>query len=401
MPEPNILSIGQLNSEIRDTLQGAFRSVWVAGEITDLSRPGSGHLYFSLKDASGSMKGVMWRSNVAKLAFDVEDGQQVVCCGDVDVYPPRGTYQLIVRRMQVQGEGALQAKLRKLREQLESEGLFDADRKQSLPRFPKHIAVVTSPSGAAVRDFLEVVRRRWTDIHITVVPTRVQGLDVGPEIASAIDTAVQLHPTPDVVLVTRGGGSLEDLWGFNDERVVRAIDASPIPVISAVGHEIDVTLADLVADRRALTPTEAGELIVPDANEWAAQLTRTNQHLGRLLRERFDRAQTQLRTFSESRVLRDPFATIRDSERSIDDLQQRGLRAIRYQHERATAQLSRCASQIESLSPLQVLARGYSLTQDASGQIIRSANDVAEDDEIRVRLADGILAARVLQNHQR
>ena len=263
MTDPQILSICQLNGAIRNTLQSEFRSVWVAGEVVDLSRPGSGHLYFSLKDSSGSIRGVMWRSNVVRLSFDVEDGQQVICCGDVDVYPPRGTYQLIVRRMQLQGEGELQAKLRKLREQLEAEGLFDVNRKRPLPKFPKRIAVVTSPSGAAVHDFLEVVRRRWADVEITLVPTRVQGLDVGPEISRAIRQAASVEP--DVVLITRGGGSLEDLWGFNDERVVRAIYNSEVPVVCAVGHEIDVTLSDLVADRRALTPTEAGELMVPDS----------------------------------------------------------------------------------------------------------------------------------------
>ncbi len=388
-----MLSIGELNTEIREALQREFRSVWVAGEIVDLSMPSSGHLYFSLKDPSGSIKGVMWRSTAQRLQFDPEDGQQVICCGDIDVYPPRGTYQLIVRRMQVQGEGRLQAALRQLREKLENEGLFDAARKRPLPAFPKHIAVVTSPSGAAVRDFVEVVRRRWSDVSITIVPTRVQGLDVGPEIARAIRRAAAMKPIVDAILVTRGGGSLEDLWGFNDELVVRAIYNSPVPVISAIGHEIDVTLSDLVADRRALTPTEAGELLMPDAGEWTAQLNAAQQHLRRLLRTRFDRAHEQLRSLSERRVLQDPYYRIRENERMLDELQQRSNRAIKYQIERGTARVAQCASQLETLSPLMVLARGYSITQNKSGQIVRSVKDVSAGDELHVRLADGTLKA--------
>lgn len=394
MTDPSILSISQLNLAIRNALQDQFRSVWVAGEVVDLSRPSSGHLYFSLKDASGSIKGVMWRSSVQRMAFEVEDGQQVICCGDIDVYPPRGTYQLIVRKMQLQGEGELQAKLRKLQEKLQAEGLFDSDRKRPLPQFPRHIAVVTSPSGAAVRDFLEVVRRRWAAVKITIVPTRVQGLDVGPEIAQALRQTAKLNA--DVVLLTRGGGSLEDLWGFHDERVVRAIYNSPVPVVSAVGHEIDVTLSDLVADRRALTPTEAGELLVPDAREWRGQLEAAEQHLRRLLRTRFDQAREQLRVLSEHRVLREPYLRLREYDRMLDELQQRSTRAVRYQLERNSAELARQAGQLETLSPLGVLSRGYSLTQQANGRVVKSVTDVKLDERLRIRVSDGTLSARVL-----
>lgn len=394
MNDAHVLSVGQLNGAIRNTLQSEFRSIWVAGEVVDLSRPGSGHLYFSLKDQSGSIRGVMWRSDVRRLAFEIEDGQQLICCGDVDVYPPRGTYQLVVRRMQLQGEGELQAKLRKLREKLEAEGLFDSVHKRDLPAFPKHIAVVTSPSGAAVRDFLEVVRRRWSDIRVTIVPTRVQGLDVGPEIARAIRQSMALRA--DAVLVTRGGGSLEDLWGFNDEQVVRAISDSTVPVVSAVGHEIDVTLADLVADRRALTPTEAGELLVPDESEWRKQLEATEHHLRRLLRARYDLAHQQLQTLADSRVFRDPYAPLRDHERMLDELQQRATRAVRYRWERGQSELAGLAKQLESLSPLSVLSRGYSLTQRADGKIVKQTSDVSPGDQVRIRLVDGAVQAKIV-----
>lgn len=391
--KPPVLTVGQLNSQIRDTLQTAFRNVWVAGEITDLSRPGSGHLYFSLKDPSGNVNAVMWRSTVERTNFEPEDGMQVLCNGDVDVYAPRGTYQLIVRRMQIQGEGSLQVALRQLREKLESQGLFDPNRKRRLPRFSKHIAVVTSPSGAALRDFLEVVRRRWSEIQLTIVPTRVQGSDCAPEVATAIRDAGKLPV--DAVLVTRGGGSLEDLWAFNSEQVVRAIHASQVPVVSAVGHEIDVTLADLVADVRALTPTEAGELLVPDAVEMSRRLQAGAQRMNALLRARLDRAKAEMVGLSNSRVFREPLSTIRDRERMLDETSERVKRAVRVQTERTRSQLASYAAQLDSLSPLKVLGRGYAIAQAMNGAVIRQLGDIAVDESIRIRLSDGTLSAIV------
>ena len=393
--EHTVLTVAELNGQIRDTLQHAFRDVWVAGEITDASRPSSGHLYFSLKDATGTIKAITWRTSLARLRFQPEDGMRVLCRGSVDVYAPRGTYQLIVQQMELQGEGELQAALRKLREKLQSEGLFAPEDKRPLPKFAKRIAVVTSPSGAALRDFLEVVRRRWSDCEFIVVPTRVQGLEVGPEIARAIRRAQRIQPIVDAILVTRGGGSLEDLWGFNDEIVVRAIHGSPIPVVTAVGHEIDVTLADLAADVRALTPSQAGELLVPDAAEWKQRLKAARLRINALLRARFDHAHSRFATLADHRVLREPFTMLRDRERELDDLQQRAARAIRHQNERATMQLQHFASQLETLSPLQVLSRGYSLTQKQSGEVVRSADELSPDEVIRIRLSRGQISAVV------
>ena len=398
MPHPSkksIVSVAELNAQIRDVLQTTFSNVWVAGEITDASRPSSGHLYFSLKDATGSIKAITWRTTLARIPFEPHDGMRVLCRGSVDVYAPRGTYQLIVQQMQLQGEGELQAALRQLREKLQAEGLFDPARKRALPKFAKRLAVVTSPSGAALRDFLETVRRRWSDCQFTIVPTRVQGLDVGPEIAAAIRRVFRMKPAVDAILVTRGGGSLEDLWGFNEEVVVRAIHDSPVPVVSAIGHEIDVTLADLVADVRALTPSHAGELMVPDASEWTQRLKAAKLRMNALLRARFDHAESRVVSLAENRVLRDPFAMLRDRERMLDDLQQRAARAIRHQTERSSAQLRQLVGQLETLSPLHVLSRGYSLTQTTGGDIVRSVDQLAEDDEIRIRLAKGEVSAIV------
>ena len=403
MPEPTekseptenaIFTVSQLNNQIRDCLQSVFGTVWVAGEISDLSRPRSGHLYFSLKDASGNMKAVVWRTTADRLAFEPEDGMQVVCSGGIDVYAPRGTYQLIVRQMRLQGEGALQLALRKLRSKLEAEGLFDPAHKRPLPKYPKRLAVVTSPSGAALKDFLEVVRRRWSDIEIVVVPTRVQGLDVGPEIAQAIRRALRLNPLVDAVLVTRGGGSLEDLWGFNDETVVRAIYNSPVPVVSAIGHEIDVTLSDLAADKRALTPTEAGELLVPDGVDLKRRLGTVEQRMRSLVRARIEAAHATIERYAQSRTMRDPFELVHDRDRTLDELQQRGSRAVTNQATLAKTQLANLVGKLESLSPLGVLARGYSLTQK-DGVIVKDAAQLKVDDEIEVRLSNGQVSAKV------
>ncbi len=258
-------TVSQLTSQIKSTLEGRFPSVWVTGELSNVSRPQSGHVYLTMKDASAQIRAVIWRSVASKLPFDFSDGLEVVCRGEIDVYPPRGAYQLIIRRMEPLGEGALQLALRQLQKRLSAEGLFDPRHKRPLPRFPRRIAIVTSPSGAAIRDFLEVLRRRWRGVRVLVIPARVQGEGAAGDLVRGIGWAHQLPEAPDVLVVARGGGSLEDLWCFNDEAVVRAIFAATIPVVSAVGHEIDVTLSDLVADRRALTPSEAAELVAPSS----------------------------------------------------------------------------------------------------------------------------------------
>ena len=255
------LTVSQLNEQIKDTLQDQFSHIRVVGEVSDVKRPPSGHIYLTLKDRDARIRAVIWRGTAQRFNFEFPDGQEVLCRGDIDVYPPRGDYQLIIRQMEPVGAGALQLQLRRLQQQLSSEGLFDAERKSRLPPFPRRIAFVTSPSGAAIRDFLEVAQRRWKGIHVLVIPSRVQGQGAAQELVAGISLAQQLSPRPDVLVVGRGGGSQEDLWCFNDELVVRAIAACQIPVVSAVGHEIDVTLSDLVADLRALTPTAAAEIV--------------------------------------------------------------------------------------------------------------------------------------------
>jgi len=392
------LSVSQLTRCIKQSLEAEFTGVWVSGELSDVSRPQSGHIYLTLKDEAAQIRGVIWRSVASRLGFDLQDGQQVVCCGDIDVYPPRGVYQLIIRRVEPLGVGALQLALRKLHQRLAGEGLFDPGRKRPLPRFPRRIALVTSPTGAAVRDFLEVLRRRWRGVQVLIIPAKVQGEGAAQDLVRGIRLANALADPPDVLVVGRGGGSLEDLWCFNEEPVVRAIYASRIPVVSAVGHEIDVTLSDLVADVRALTPSEAASLVAPAAEEIRAGLDGMRARLSAALRARASDARARLGAFEQHRVFRRPFDRIHDLARQLDDLDLRARRAIIYQFRRQRDRLAALAARLESLSPLGVLARGYSVTQHtATRQVVTDAATLAVGDNLTSRFAQGQAISRVTE----
>lgn len=392
------LSVSQLTLLIKQSLEAEFASVWVSGELSDVSRPQSGHIYLTLKDENAQVRGVIWRSVASRLSFDLQDGQQVVCRGDIDVYPPRGVYQLIIRQVEPLGIGALQLALRKLHQRLAAEGLFDPGRKRPLPRFPRRIAFVTSPTGAAVRDFLEVLRRRWRGVQVLIIPAKVQGEGAAQDLVRGIRLANALTEPPDVLVVGRGGGSLEDLWCFNEEPVVRAIHASRIPVVSAVGHEIDVTLSDLVADVRALTPSEAATLVVPAAEEVRAGLDGMRARLAAALRGRAADARSQLDALARHRVFRRPFDRIHDLARQVDELDLRAKRAIGYQLTRNRDRLGSLAARLESLSPLGVLARGYSVTQHtASGQVVTDAATLTVGDTLTSRLGRGQAISQVTE----
>ena len=279
MPQPPILTVSQLTRQIKDAVEGNFPIAWVLGEVTNCTRAGSGHVYLTLKDDSAQMRAVIWRNTAARLRFDVHDGLEVVAVGPVEVYEARGTYQLVVEQLLPQGIGALELAFRQLCEKLSAEGLFARERKRAVPRFPRRIALITSPTGAAVRDMLQVITRRWMAARIIIVPVAVQGEGAAAQIAAAL-RSVHLLPDVDVVITGRGGGSLEDLWAFNEEIVARAIHACRIPVVSAVGHEIDVTVADLVADVRALTPSEAGGTGRPESHRGACRIAPTRAASG-------------------------------------------------------------------------------------------------------------------------
>lgn len=395
-PDPSgLLTVSELTHRIKATLQDEFGDVAVAGEVTGLSRPRSGHVYFSLKDDGAQVRAVMWKNTAARLAFALENGLAVRAWGGVEVYAPRGDYQVIVRRIEPEGVGALELAFRQTVARLEAEGLFDPDRKRPLPAFPMRIVVVTSPTGAAVRDFVQVAARRWPMAEILIAPAKVQGIGAAAEVAAALGLANSLSGV-DFVVLARGGGSLEDLWAFNEEVLARAIFASRLPVVSAIGHEVDVTISDLVADVRALTPTDAANRCVPDADELRITLDGLGARMARAVAEPIGRARTRLETLAD----RASRALALRLERSRSDLVRRSERlrcAIKADLDRRGDSLSRIAAQLEALSPLKVLSRGYSLTLKADGAtVVRSANDVSPGDLIRTRLATGVVESRVV-----
>jgi exodeoxyribonuclease VII large subunit len=370
--EPALWTVSELTARIKATLEGEFPEVALRAEVSNVATPRSGHVYLVLKDDTAQIRAVLWKSDAQRLVFDLTDGLAVKVWGKLTVYAPRGEYQLTIHRIEPQGIGALELAFRQTVARLQAEGLFDPARKRPLPRFPRRIVVVTSPTGAAVRDFLQVTGRRWPLTDLLIAATKVQGAGAVDEIIAALALANRVAGA-DLIVVARGGGSLEDLWAFNDEQVARAIAASRLPVISAVGHEIDVTVADLVADRRALTPSEAGEIGVPDLREVAQLLDRLGERIARAGRDRID--QTRLR---------------------LDSLSDRALRALRRTVDDRRNHLARLAAGLEALSPLAVLSRGYSLTFQDDNSLVHRADDVRQGDRIRTRLAAGEIHSQVL-----
>lgn len=394
-PETRILSVWELTQRIKDLLELSFASVCVSGEICDLSRPRSGHCYLTLKDDRAQIRGVLWRTTAARLRFDLHDGLSVVCRGHVDVYAPRGSYQLIIDQIEPKGIGTLELAFRQLREKLAKEGLFDPARKRPLPRFSRRIGVVTSPTGAAIQDFLQVLGRRWRGANVLVVPARVQGEGAAEEVARGVELLNRMAQPVDCIVVTRGGGSLEDLWAFNEERLVRAIVASRIPVVSAVGHEIDVTLSDLAADVRALTPSEAAELVAPAREEIAAALGQWAKRLGRSLLVQQAALRSRLEAVARHRVFRRPFERLQDQARRLDELEARARRAMTYRMHGAGQAAAAASARLESLSPLAVLARGYTVTQHSDGRLVRDAAELTIGQEIITRFPRSSATSRI------
>lgn len=390
------LTVTQLNQLVKSTLEQQVPRLWVAGEISDLSRPSSGHIYFNLKDQDSQIRGVMWRTAAAKLNFKLEDGMAIHAYGSTEIYVPRGTYQFIAYKIEPQGEGALQVAFRQLHAKLSREGLFDPARKKRLPNMPKRVGFVTSPSGAALKDFLEVVRRRWSNLSIVVIPARVQGVGSVEEIVRGIKLASKIEPKLDILVVGRGGGSLEDLWSFNDEQVVRALAACPIPTVSAVGHEIDVTLSDLAADVRALTPSEAAERIAPSRDELEELLVQYHHRMTQSVLRQMQWLKRRVHDISRRPVLARPQEILRMRSQMLDQLEGRLQRVMQHRLQLLRAKLNERASALEALSPLSVLTRGYSIAQRVSnGEVITDSTQVAKDERLRVILKSGQVVAKV------
>jgi exodeoxyribonuclease VII large subunit len=396
-----VYTVAELTREVRASLESKFPAVWVTGEVSNLRSPGSGHLYFTLKDAEAQLRAVIWRGVASRLRFRLEDGMQVVAFGNISVYEPRGEYQLIISRLEPKGVGALQLAFEQLKRKLEAEGLFDPARKRPLPFLPQRIGVVTSSTGAAIRDILTVIQRRFARVHILLRSVRVQGKGAAEEIAEGIAdlnhfSAASPENAIDCLIVGRGGGSLEDLWAFNEEPVARAIFASEIPVVSAVGHEIDFTIADFVADVRAATPSAAAELVVPRLDEIEATLDDSRSRLLNALQTKAEQARRLLESVLRSHGFMAPLERVRQWQQRLDDAAQRlvlgASRQVRSKRER----LATVAGQMESLSPLKVLSRGYSITTKGQpAQIVKDAAAVRPGETIATRLCRGRLISRV------
>ena len=392
----HVFSVSQFTSQLKSVVEGEFPQVWVAGEISNFSRPQSGHCYFTLKDDAAQLRAVIWRGTASRLKFDLADGLEVVCRGHVDVYPPRGSYQLVIEQVTPQGVGALELALRKLREKLGLEGLFDVKRKRPLPTFPRRIGIVTSPTGAAIRDFLEVLRRRWRGVEVFVFPARVQGDGAAAEIAEGIRLANKCRPELDVLVVGRGGGSLEDLWCFNEEQTVRAIAASKIPTISAVGHEIDVTLADLAADVRALTPSEAAERVVPSAQEVIESLQSRQLRMAGAIGARVAELRGRIDALASRPALARPLDSVHNLGRQVDQFSSQLKSAGAVYLRELQGKLATASGKLETLSPLGVLGRGYSITHSRrTGRVVTAAKQLKPGEQIETRLADGTVVSTV------
>jgi len=442
--ERDIFTVSRLNQAVQGLLEGTFPLIWVEGELSGVARPASGHLYFTLKDSGAQVRCALFRNRAQLLRFRPGDGMQVLVRARVGLYAPRGDYQLIVEHMEEAGDGALRRAFDELKNRLEKEGLFDPEHKRPLPRFPRRLGVITSPTGAAIRDILSVLRRRFPGLPVLIYPVPVQGEAAAPAIARALRTASDREDC-DVLILARGGGSLEDLWAFNEEVVARALYDCAIPVVSGVGHEVDVTIADLAADLRAATPSAAAELVSPLRDEWQLHVQRQARQLiermDRRLREQALRVQTlerRLRQQHPERRLQSQAQRVDELERRLGIAMDHRLRhhqsrlarlegrlqhrsparalerlesrqtqlrlrldsALRRRLDRLESRLTGAGRALHSVSPLATLGRGYSILSTPEGQVIRDAAQVQVNDRLEARLGKGKLFCTVVQKDE-
>lgn len=390
-------TVSALTAQVKGLLERTFAGVSVVGEISSCKRhAGSGHIYLTLKDPGACLACVIWRSTAQALRVELEQGMTVLARGRLSVYPEQGKYQLYIDDIQPQGLGVQDLALRRLKEKLARLGYFAAERKKPLPPFPRRLALVTSPAGAAVRDMLEILGRRWPLAEVWVCPVRVQGPGAAEEIAYALHRLGAMTGI-DAILLGRGGGSNEDLAAFNEEIVAQAIFRSRIPIVSAVGHEIDVTLADLVADHRALTPSEAAEIATPDRRELWKALKVKEQRLVALLQGKMHYARERWLSLAQRPVFQKPIERLREHERRLDGLQDRLRRAMQQRLLQCRKHADALAAHLQSLSPLNVLARGYSLTRTLPDQhVVHSVAQVHPGDEVEILVHDGAFKARIV-----
>lgn len=392
-PSKAVLSVSELNQSTQRLLEECFPAVWVEGEISNLAKPTSGHFYFTLKDPKAQIRCAMFRPKAQRLDFELRNGLLIQVLAKVSLYPDRGDYQLIVDRIEMAGDGLLKKAYEELVAKLTKEGLFEERWKKPLPLIPKHIGVITSPTGAAIRDILSVLKRRFPSIPVIIYPTKVQGAEAMQEIVQAI-TIANKHNIADVLILARGGGSLEDLWPFNEEKVARAIFDSQIPIVSGVGHEIDFTIADFVADQRAPTPSAAAELVVPDQNAFVQKLQVLENRLIHEVTKYFQHQAQRLDWLTKQ--IRHPGQQIANQLQSLAVLNTRLITAMQQYLKTKDLALKNAMRALDTVSPLATLSRGYAiLSLQDNDHIVRSVQEVKQGDKIQIRLTDGSIKADV------
>ncbi len=420
MIKDQIYTVSQVTEIVKTALEVALPQVWVEGEVSGYKKAASGHVFFSLKDEKSVIKAVMWQSTARKILFELKDGLKVVCRGKVSVYEPRGDYQLYVDLVEPKGKGALQLAFEQLKAKLKAEGLFEEARKRKLPLRPKTIGIVTSPTGAAIRDILRILERRYARLHVVIYPARVQGEGAAAEIVEGID-ALGAWPGIDVLIVGRGGGSIEDLWAFNEEPVARAIARSPVPVISAVGHEVDFTIADFVADVRASTPSAAAEMVIATEEAFAEKIGTLARRLGETLRFEVQHLRSDVDELARHRIFQNFQVKLANLARRVDELETRGRNVLRAErqaiaeHKGAAllagerlgnilrrlmgehrASWERLCAALNAMSPLAVLKKGYTLVWKEGGlRLARRIEDVVPGETVEVTYFKGEFSARV------
>lgn len=396
------LTVSELNKIIKTLIdcEPLLNNVAIRGELSNYKVYPSGHHYFTLKDAESSLRCVMFKSSASKLRFRPESGMGVTAFGRISVFPRDGAYQLYCTDLIPEGTGDLQIAYEQLKAKLSAEGLFDASRKKPLPQYPKKIAIITSSAGAAVHDMIRILGHRWPMTKIVLLPVRVQGVEAPPEIVGAIRYANK-HKVADLIITGRGGGSIEDLWAFNDERVARAIYESELPVISAVGHEPDVTIADYVADVRASTPSNAAELAVPDVNDIRELLESYDIRQNQALRKELSGMRAKLEDIKSRRVLQNPMTYVDVKRAELDYVRDRMIASADRVCSKKRNDFVRLAASLDAMSPLKVLGRGYAIATDKNGNLVRSVNNVSKDDKLRLCVSDGIIKCTVEERQAR
>lgn len=392
-PQAHVYSVTEITRRIRGTLERDFSEVWVQGEISNFKHHTSGHLYFTIKDEGAQLSAVMWRSRTGALPFTPQDGMKIIARGRITVYEVRGVYQLDVYRLQPMGIGELQLAFEQLKERLMREGLFDPAHKKPLPEFPERIGIVTSPTGAVIRDIINIIGRRFPAVELILAPVRVQGYGAADEIAQAI-LDLNAYGEVDVIIVGRGGGSLEDLWAFNEEVVARAIYQSNIPVVSAVGHEVDFSISDFVADLRAPTPSAAAELVVRNRLELLDILRNNCYTMSQLLQEFTDSEREKILHLIESYAFNQPRELVRQHSQQVDEVDRRLRELVRHRFELLRGKAEELQKRMESMNPELVLRRGYVLVY-RDGKLISSVKRLKVNELVKMKFHDGVAESRV------